>query len=327
MYKDKEYTECTDTDAAALWCPTGVARGRVALERSWQFCNTTWNTCDEASTCKSRRHLELLIDEFLDLSKTNPRVIAEKLASIGCPFQCHYREYMAELLLKKQDSTMSSNRLRLVFEIPTLDTTKNLRKDLDYSIDMFISDLGNGFGFLLGLSLIGIIKIFIGSLTALSRIVSSQSMKNIVLMLYLFLKWTTVATFVTYLSVSSVVMDFSYLASQHQLSSSLFDSDSSSSSSVLLNPEQHKENELVELTWGFSSKLEDKEESLCQFESEVGDGFCDDNINTEICLYDGGDCCRPGAELKPNNHWFCSDCKCHSGAANENVHLKPGSHY
>ena len=38
----------------------------------------------------------------------------------------------------------------------------------------------------------------------------------------------------------------------------------------------------------------------------VGDGFCNDETNSDICNYDGGDCC-----LNMNNTNNCSDCTCH----------------
>ena len=37
----------------------------------------------------------------------------------------------------------------------------------------------------------------------------------------------------------------------------------------------------------------------------VGDGYCDDIANTQICNWDGGDCCGPYA-----NTDHCSDCTC-----------------
>ena len=38
----------------------------------------------------------------------------------------------------------------------------------------------------------------------------------------------------------------------------------------------------------------------------VGDGFCNDKTNIEICNHDGGDCC-----LKFVNKDRCSECKCY----------------
>ena len=37
----------------------------------------------------------------------------------------------------------------------------------------------------------------------------------------------------------------------------------------------------------------------------MGDGFCDDDTNTEDCEFDGGDCCGDD-----RNTDYCEDCKC-----------------
>ena len=46
--------------------------------------------------------------------------------------------------------------------------------------------------------------------------------------------------------------------------------------------------------------------SDCGNISLVGDGFCNDETNNEICNYDGGDCC-----LYVNNIDQCSNCICY----------------
>ena len=38
------------------------------------------------------------------------------------------------------------------------------------------------------------------------------------------------------------------------------------------------------------------------------DGFCDDELNTPECGYDGGDCCT---HKKDNWDAYCEDCECH----------------
>ena len=43
----------------------------------------------------------------------------------------------------------------------------------------------------------------------------------------------------------------------------------------------------------------------CLETNHVADGHCDDIANTEICSYDGGDCC--GCNV---NTQYCSDCQC-----------------
>ena len=44
-------------------------------------------------------------------------------------------------------------------------------------------------------------------------------------------------------------------------------------------------------------------------ETYIGDGFCDDNTNSFICQFDGGDCCLD--ELKTE---FCIMCNCISNS-------------
>ena len=44
---------------------------------------------------------------------------------------------------------------------------------------------------------------------------------------------------------------------------------------------------------------------VCLETDHVGDGYCDDIANTQICNWDGGDCCDPYA-----NTDHCSDCTC-----------------
>ncbi len=63
----------------------------------------------------------------------------------------------------------------------------------------------------------------------------------------------------------------------------------------------------------------------CPYQSDIGDGYCDDNVNVEECDFDGGDCCRPVNENKPNAHWFCSRCSCHKNMSQDTSRvLKPG---
>ena len=46
--------------------------------------------------------------------------------------------------------------------------------------------------------------------------------------------------------------------------------------------------------------------------SWVGDGFCDDAVNIEICNYDGGDCC--GVQVDTS---YCQICECFDEETNE----------
>jgi hypothetical protein len=45
----------------------------------------------------------------------------------------------------------------------------------------------------------------------------------------------------------------------------------------------------------------------CPEPSSLGDGFCEDNLNIELCHFDGGDCCL--AVIDSN---FCTDCLCNT---------------
>ncbi len=49
-------------------------------------------------------------------------------------------------------------------------------------------------------------------------------------------------------------------------------------------------------------------ETCTDHHSWIGDGFCDDETNTDACLHDGGDCCLLGDFF--NDH-LCSECFCH----------------
>ena len=45
--------------------------------------------------------------------------------------------------------------------------------------------------------------------------------------------------------------------------------------------------------------------SVCEFPSWIGDGWCDDETNNEVCEWDGGDCCGDNV-----NNLFCNVCRC-----------------
>ena len=45
----------------------------------------------------------------------------------------------------------------------------------------------------------------------------------------------------------------------------------------------------------------------CDAELElIGNGFCNDEANTAVCSYDGGDCCKACI-----NSEFCTECLCY----------------
>ena len=43
----------------------------------------------------------------------------------------------------------------------------------------------------------------------------------------------------------------------------------------------------------------------CTIPQWVGDGYCDDEINTEVCNYDDGDCCGSSIDTT-----YCFECQC-----------------
>ena len=48
----------------------------------------------------------------------------------------------------------------------------------------------------------------------------------------------------------------------------------------------------------------------------VGNGFCDDGLNTAECNFDGGDCCSPRS-----NYDYCSICQCNGTTPSGNTGL------
>ena len=49
----------------------------------------------------------------------------------------------------------------------------------------------------------------------------------------------------------------------------------------------------------------DFQKTDCTIPQWIGDGYCDDDINTEICNFDGGDCCGSCVDTE-----FCIECAC-----------------
>ena len=54
--------------------------------------------------------------------------------------------------------------------------------------------------------------------------------------------------------------------------------------------------------------------------SWVGDGYCDDETNTESCYYDGGDCC--GSNV---NTQYCTGCVCLEGGGSGGITTTSGT--
>ncbi len=106
---------------------------------------------------------------------------------------------------------MKANHLRLLFDVINEDTgsERDVKKDLDYDLDMLMSDLGNGFGFLLGLSLITVIKQFLGSAKSLLSRWRCQSTVSDPSLTYIFVKWMVVTGFVSWIVIVSIFGDTS----------------------------------------------------------------------------------------------------------------------
>ena len=44
----------------------------------------------------------------------------------------------------------------------------------------------------------------------------------------------------------------------------------------------------------------------CEYSLFLGDGICDDDLNSEDCFYDEGDCCKNVESAFE----ICTECKC-----------------
>ena len=45
--------------------------------------------------------------------------------------------------------------------------------------------------------------------------------------------------------------------------------------------------------------------SECDYFDLVGDGYCEDLVNTAVCNFDGGDCCGKHVNVE-----YCEECQC-----------------
>ncbi|CAN0418816.1 unnamed protein product, partial [Ectocarpus fasciculatus] len=48
----------------------------------------------------------------------------------------------------------------------------------------------------------------------------------------------------------------------------------------------------------------------CAYPDGVGNGYCDEVNNNELCAYDGGDCCECTCQSPEDNDWDCRDFAC-----------------
>ena len=69
---------------------------------------------------------------------------------------------------------------------------------------------------------------------------------------------------------------------------------------------------------GYIDKPTDEVEVItCELQDVIGDGYCDDEANTFICKFDGGDCC--GDNVLAGN---CHQCMCLSKFTDQNLRVK-----
>ena len=56
----------------------------------------------------------------------------------------------------------------------------------------------------------------------------------------------------------------------------------------------------------YFNSTSNKTDDVCPYVGVIGDDYCDDEANTEDCLYDLGDCCSVENDLT-----FCKECFCY----------------
>ena len=57
----------------------------------------------------------------------------------------------------------------------------------------------------------------------------------------------------------------------------------------------------------------------CEIPDWVGDDYCDDENNNELCSYDGGDCCGENV-----NTFYCIECLCNDPLFNGTTEISTG---
>ncbi len=164
--------------------------------------------------------MDKLVDNVLDKNKMNPKAIAEKLSKVGCSFECNFVSYTVTPILEKHDAGLGKGIVRLIFKLANdaNEEESGQLSDLDYTHDMFVSDIGTAFGVLLGLSLIDIALHTSHSLMALmtgfclaKKSGIKQFFKDFVMNIYTSSKWISVAAFLGVIIVTSLLTtDFGY---------------------------------------------------------------------------------------------------------------------
>ncbi len=177
-YNGQTYTSCISIDADQPWCPTATYLNGEAVPYSWEFCNDNCSYLDQDhhlddNICQSKESLHKYLRLYFDKARTNPRIIAESLKQMSCPFKCRFKEYSAELVYKKHESNLGKRRLRLILEFDGQTDIQNTFRGLLYTTDMFVSDIGSIFGLLLGISLIDVVSYIFGRVTDIFAIKNS----------------------------------------------------------------------------------------------------------------------------------------------------------
>ncbi len=203
------------SSAFKTWCPTAVHFDRTVVEKAWDFClNENKPDCydqnkyAEEDICQTKQSLEDLVSKMPDLSRLNPKKIAESLDAMGSPFSCNYLDYTAELLSSWSDPRLEENTLKVVLSMGNDGASQTVLKDLDYNLDMFISDIGTSFGLLLGLSLSGLMSNVQVAARSLFGKDGTIGMKYRLGSLLDLLKWTSVLTTLAILIGQAVSRDF-----------------------------------------------------------------------------------------------------------------------
>ncbi len=206
QYKGMNYNECIQDDATQPWCPTAVYMDRNQVENAWDYC---YNECVEQDIqivedyCESKEDLHRYIDIYHDRSRASPESIAKELKTIDCPFKCQYRNYQANLDYKLHSPAVGENRIRLEFELSEQSSVQNIDMGLDYKPDMFISDIGNAFGLLLGMSLIELIQLIWKSAVRLK-----DERRPTMSACYFLSKYLAILTFTLYIIISGLSSKF-----------------------------------------------------------------------------------------------------------------------
>ena len=218
VYNNKSHENCITEDAAQPWCPVSTYLNGKAVENSWEFCsadcsndiqNDPINVQETELICESKDMLHQYLQLFQDKSRTNPRIIAENLNRMSCPFKCQYKEYLAQLVYKKHDKLLDNDTVHLIIEFDSKTDIQKSFRNLLYTTDMFVSDIGSVFGILLGMSLIDLISFIFRALAAISLAMRRSSKKEGVwLSLYAFLKWTSTLCFIIWIIYSTVSQEF-----------------------------------------------------------------------------------------------------------------------